>query len=590
MASTSPAGASSNVRRSLDTIPQPPATATVGSSSAADERRHDVAGRLEARVQQDDDRAAGPPQADVRRRAVAQPRRRPDDLERRRPRAMASSAARLGVRRPIGDDHDRRAVRRVGPEPGERPRQVVRPVRGDQHDRGDARSTVRRAATARSRSSRSGPAARPPRPAARPARARSRCPGRRPSSRPPRSRRAAGRPRPSPGPRGRPPGRARRPGRAAGCAGGSSGRDCAAGRRGPAAAASGAPGPPGPSPRAARARAGCDPGTTAPDAAARPAARARRRRLRRVRVDGAAPGRQVGGRPGRVGIEGGQRQERVGDRRVGPVEDDRAHLAHDDLGRRQVAVIQAVRARPTRRGRGTRRPASSAWPPSATSPARTARHRGRPGAARDPRAGPGSPPRASTAGPTRRRRPRAGRVPPQGRAGSRPAGPGSPSRRPGRRHRSSIGPSTCAVRSRPAAGSAAISGGTRPGSRSASRPVTRDLVGEGRRDLLRPDRARGRSRRGAGRSAPTTAPAGSAPCGGVPASAEALLDPCGPSRRASRARTTAGACHRTASERSGLDGRQQRPGRSTTGPGRLARLDRSVQRPAVGRPSVRTAS
>ena len=41
-------------------MPQPPATPTVGSSSARDQRRDDVAGRLDARVEDDDDRRRSP--------------------------------------------------------------------------------------------------------------------------------------------------------------------------------------------------------------------------------------------------------------------------------------------------------------------------------------------------------------------------------------------------------------------------------------------------------------------------------------------------------------------------------------------------
>ena len=45
-----------------------------------DERRNDVAGRLDARIQDDHDRCGGSPDRDVQRSRLAQRRARPDDL------------------------------------------------------------------------------------------------------------------------------------------------------------------------------------------------------------------------------------------------------------------------------------------------------------------------------------------------------------------------------------------------------------------------------------------------------------------------------------------------------------------------------
>ena len=105
-----------------------------------DQRRHDVAGRFDARVEQDDDGTGRPAHADVRRGGMAEALARPDDLSgepRSRGRDQDLERRALCVGWPIRDDHDRRPIRCTGPQAGERPREIVGPVRGDQHDRRD---------------------------------------------------------------------------------------------------------------------------------------------------------------------------------------------------------------------------------------------------------------------------------------------------------------------------------------------------------------------------------------------------------------------------------------------------------------------
>ena len=154
------------------------------------------------------------------------------------------------------------------------------------------------------------------------------------------------------------------------------------------------------------------------------------------------------------------RQERVGDGRVGPVQDDRSHLADDDLAGRQVAVLQARADRGRLEGaagglqvtdrvpdgRGRRRRASSSRGSSSAS---------------DPSEAAGTPAtRAASRSAARTRWTSASRA--------RVAVQGA---------RSSVvsdrsGPVTCSMSTRPVAWSAAISGATNPGSTSPSRRVT----------------------------------------------------------------------------------------------------------------------
>ena len=98
-----------------------------------DQRRHDVAGRLDAGVEEDDDRADRAPQADVRGRPVTEALARPDDLDRQPDRGVESPPARASCsalgRRP-------RRPRLVpsgacARRPARRPGEVVRPVRRD---------------------------------------------------------------------------------------------------------------------------------------------------------------------------------------------------------------------------------------------------------------------------------------------------------------------------------------------------------------------------------------------------------------------------------------------------------------------------
>ena len=76
----------------------------------ADQGRHDVAGRFDARVEQDDDRGAGTPDTDVGRGGVAQALARPDDLDREL--RVARSARSAPAPRPA-----RRTARRRRPRP-----------------------------------------------------------------------------------------------------------------------------------------------------------------------------------------------------------------------------------------------------------------------------------------------------------------------------------------------------------------------------------------------------------------------------------------------------------------------------------------
>ena len=140
-------GASRNVRRSGDTIPNPPATATVGSSSARTRgvTTSPVGSTLVSSTIDDRRRSrAGCPMLSAA--AVAEPRRssRRPRADRRPGRRTTSAglerAQRLGllVRRRVGDDDDGRPRRRVVPKRGQGAREVAGPVGRDQHDRGDA--------------------------------------------------------------------------------------------------------------------------------------------------------------------------------------------------------------------------------------------------------------------------------------------------------------------------------------------------------------------------------------------------------------------------------------------------------------------
>ena len=201
MASTSPAGASSNLRRSDETIPHPPTTATVGSSRPRTRgvTRSPVGSTLVS------SRMTTGPLA-RRRPTFEAPPRGPAARSSRRPRSAGAPAARAPrwprAPRPARPTARRRRSRSrsppasCSPEPGERPGQVLRPVGGDQHDRGEPGRRVPRDATARWRSTRSGPVRRRRRRAPRSGSARSRCRGRRPSSRLPRSPPEVGPPRP----------------------------------------------------------------------------------------------------------------------------------------------------------------------------------------------------------------------------------------------------------------------------------------------------------------------------------------------------------------------------------------------------------
>ena len=172
-------------------MPQPPATATVGSSRAATVGVTMSPRRFDAGVEEDDDGPGRAAQADVRRRRVAEALARPDDLgvgRRRSPRApRARPPAPATGRRRRSRPRSRRASLRAAPRGLARghpasPWRSARPWPGP--------STARRTATGRSRSTRSGSVLRRPGRAARPASARSRCHGPRSSSRRPRSRRA----------------------------------------------------------------------------------------------------------------------------------------------------------------------------------------------------------------------------------------------------------------------------------------------------------------------------------------------------------------------------------------------------------------
>ena len=122
MASTSPApsGASSNRRMSVDTRPNGPATATVASSSAADQLRDEVADGLHARVHEDHDRCGARRMPALR--AAAQPSRVAVHTTSTSLGAAASSVVQgvqagegggLGLRWVVRDHDDLRGGRRV---------------------------------------------------------------------------------------------------------------------------------------------------------------------------------------------------------------------------------------------------------------------------------------------------------------------------------------------------------------------------------------------------------------------------------------------------------------------------------------------
>ena len=119
----------------------PPAAGDARRSGrrGADERRHDVAGRLDAGVEDDDDRPGGATEADVRA-----PRRGRAGGSSRRPRRGGSSSARcrsalqrhrLLRGRRVGDDHEGRPGRRMRARPASARATSAGPVRREQHDR-----------------------------------------------------------------------------------------------------------------------------------------------------------------------------------------------------------------------------------------------------------------------------------------------------------------------------------------------------------------------------------------------------------------------------------------------------------------------
>ena len=276
--------------------------------------------------------------------AVAEALARPDDLG--VGRALASRTPRAPRARPPARATGRRRRSRPTFQPATRrarPRARVRchpasPWRSARPS--PARWTARRTATGRSRSSRSGRGRRRPGRAVPPASARSRCHDPRSSSRRPRSRHAAG---PPPASRRRPaplPGRGR-PTRT------SSGMRCrvivrSAVRKARMTVGSVRARPPEGRQdpvRVSRATRWSGRTVAASARAARPAA-SRDDPCRQPRTEVGAVGDR---RPrGRFGEERRGRQERMRDRAVGPVEEDRPHLAEDHLVGGQVAVLEAV--------------------------------------------------------------------------------------------------------------------------------------------------------------------------------------------------------------------------------------------------------
>ena len=133
-----------------DTIPHPPATRDRRVVEGADQRRDDVAGRLDARVEDDDDRSRRPPDADVERRrrgraARSSGRPRSIAVARRSTAPSASSCSSDGASATTTTDVPSGACAR-------RPRAPARgrpasPSRRGRPSRG--RSPARRAATGR---------------------------------------------------------------------------------------------------------------------------------------------------------------------------------------------------------------------------------------------------------------------------------------------------------------------------------------------------------------------------------------------------------------------------------------------------------
>ena len=161
MASTSPAGASSNLRRSDETIPHPPATATVGSSRA---RTSGVTMSPVGSTLVSSRMTTGPL---ARRRPifeggrVAESLARPDDLDRhvvRRLHGLDRPRARRPARRTGCSRRRRSRSRRVSrSEPSRSPARGPPASRWRSGRPWRDRSPAPRAATARWRSSHSGP-------------------------------------------------------------------------------------------------------------------------------------------------------------------------------------------------------------------------------------------------------------------------------------------------------------------------------------------------------------------------------------------------------------------------------------------------
>ena len=145
MASTSPAGASSNLRRSSRRCPshrRRRRSGRRGRGRAASRCRRSV--RRSCRGGSRPGRSPGAGRCSLRRRgrgARWSRRPRPGRDPRRRPWRRASPAReglerrRLLRRRAVGDDDDGRPVGRRGTDARQRAGEVVGPVRGDEHDR-----------------------------------------------------------------------------------------------------------------------------------------------------------------------------------------------------------------------------------------------------------------------------------------------------------------------------------------------------------------------------------------------------------------------------------------------------------------------
>ncbi len=146
--STESGGAAWNARRSSDTSPKGPATATVGSSSAFARADSEVSLHLDRGVENHDEGRGRAPDARVERRRPAQARggahHLRDDARGPGIRGVQRTGHLLdGVGRPVGHHDDAGAVRRMGREPADGARKILRPVADDEQDGGHANRRFR---------------------------------------------------------------------------------------------------------------------------------------------------------------------------------------------------------------------------------------------------------------------------------------------------------------------------------------------------------------------------------------------------------------------------------------------------------------